>query len=146
VPEVNVPLLRKAVEWAEESHAKMQARRERLAVIKGHSWWRDMPTETVMDADDEYEWDQNHWRMPVERSGVDCGSACCIAGWVATQVDPDFAAGRNAKGEVVDSAAAAEIAREALGLSVGAGVSLFHSENSIEDVRSIAERIAGERL
>ena len=80
MPEVNIPLLRKAVEWAE-------------------------------------------------------AEALCIAGKVAFDLTGNMS--------YFD---AEPIAREALGLDNGQAIRLFNQWNDIEDVRRIAEDIAGERL
>lgn len=121
---VNIPLLRKAVEWAEAEAAKPEG---------------------------ESEWYQGFWlSTPIG----DCGTAYCIAGWVAQHVDPRYAL-RSA----ADGVHACDIAGDALGLPnpepswVHMGLTgrhamqpLFSGGNSIEDVRRIAESIAGERL
>lgn len=126
--EVNIPLLRKAVEWAEAEAAK--------------------PFETR-------EWDQTFWALPASpndpnvcgnpfqsqavldrlRGEVDCGTKFCVAGWIV-----------HAAGEAVLYYDAATRAAELLGVTIDAADALFVADNSIEDVRRIAEELAGERL
>ena len=116
---VNIPLLRKAVEWAEAEAAK--------------------PPELC-------EWEQNYYsvdphkhRIPISRpatgeritKAAECGTCYCIAGYVSVMA-----------GKV----ATAENAQALLGLDDDDAYALFHFENTIEDVRRIAEDIAGERL
>jgi hypothetical protein len=129
--EVNIPLLRKAVEWAEAEAAKPAPLRE---------------------------WEQNFWYLPpevraerLEKRGDDfterereayqkapeCGTCYCIAGYVASQLGHDFS---TSGWEVED------VAAEALGLDLDQSDDLFDGRNTIEDVRRIAEEIAGERL
>lgn len=118
-PEVNIPLLRKAVEWAEAEAAKP----------KSQSLWH-----------------QGAWS---ETAG--CGTAYCIAGYVAQVVDARYEQSQNVEGVHVSNFAA-----EALGIggqvdSCGqenctCTVDLFSASNTIADVRRIAEDIAGERL
>jgi hypothetical protein len=110
--QVNIPLLRKAVEWAEAEATKPPTRR---------LWW------------------QGDYRMETA-----CGTAFCIAGYVGQMLDD-----RYAETTFVDGTHVADFAAEALGIDADCadGVDgLFSSNNSIEDVRRIAEEIAGERL
>lgn len=115
---VNIPLLRKAVEWAEAEAAKPT----------GGLWiqqlWYTRPDATGYEADLR------------ERNGLtpECGTSYCIAGFVCD------VEGIDALGYWDVSAA------KALGLSVSQCVPLFHASNTIADVRRIAEDIAGERL
>ena len=113
---VNIPLLRKAVEWAEAEAQKPYA---------------------------DCAWHQAAYVLPKEiASGAgksrDCGTCYCIAGYVASLVDPGY--------EYVNDMAAPAIALEALGLDAYGDRGLFAPNNTIEDVRRIAEEIAGERL
>jgi hypothetical protein len=104
--EVNIPLLRKAVEWAEAEAAKPEGGL----------------------------WDQS-WYITDDNA---CGTSYCIAGWVNVQN------GAEGYDQITDTSAAAE----SLGIPVWRGEDghLFDGGNSIEDVRRIAEEIAGERL
>lgn len=118
---VNIPLLRKAVEWAEAEAAK--------------------PPELCEWDQGAYRW-VNPWMYGMKSR--ECGTCYCIAGYVTSLVNEDFANG----GAVPDPA---EIAADALGIerfngTADAGAHLFSDDNSIEDVRRIAEQIAGESL
>lgn len=109
---VNIPLLRKAVEWAEAEAAKGE-----------------------MSA-----WDQTTF---VETRAL-CGTAYCIAGYIGQMLDPAFVASAWSGEDLVS-----DVAAEALGIAPSTGITpghLFYSGNTIEDVRRIAEDLAGERL
>lgn len=130
---VNIPLLRKAVEWAE-------AEAERPLHLR--------------------EWDQAAWlRTPEDRQwtlqadgfvgdGVvteeqlsECGTTYCIAGFVGQTLDSRYKNSMSVRGVHVS-----DFAAEALGLSPTEANVLFDAENDIETVRIIAEDIAGEQL
>jgi hypothetical protein len=64
--EVNIPLLRKAVEWAEAEAAKPRA---------------------------ECQWYQRFWVTPAVCVGRDCGTCFCIAGYVGQALDARYADG-----------------------------------------------------
>lgn len=108
--EVNVPLLRKAVEWVEE--------------------------QDKLDADDCM-WSQELWRW----SKGDCGTTFCVAGYVAQLVEP-----RYADRDYVNDVHISTRGQRALGLSDEDAAHLFCADNTAEDVRAIAEHIAGEPL
>jgi hypothetical protein len=117
---VNIPLLRKAVEWAEAEAMK--------------------PPELC-------EWNQQMFvsgetATSRQRMGkaTDCGTCYCIAGWVALQV------GEDPRGIDPDSVAAKALGIPNNWLDEGLNEHLFDASNSIEDVRRIAESLAGERL
>lgn len=124
--EVNIPLLRKVVEWAEAEHAKG----------KNHAGF---PLG---------EWYQGHW---VTWSASPCGTSYCIAGYVGILEDDRLAElakeGRwsytHEDGEYVSSWT---VAQKALGLTQFQAADLFKATNTITQVRAIAERIAGEAL
>jgi hypothetical protein len=130
-PNVNIPLLRKAVEWAEAEAAK--------------------PWELS-------EWNQSMWAMPASalvryhdgaKKAPECGTCYCIAGFVSSlhaaevRADGDCADLLDADGFVIEED---EYAQNALGLTERQANTLFRASNTIEDVRRIAESIAGERL
>lgn len=119
--EVNIPLLRKAVEWAEAEAAK--------------------PAELC-------EWVQADYRVEPARAqsmydkAPGCGTCYCIAGFVGAQLDA-----RYTQKNLVDGVHVNEFAAKALGINLTeADNDLFHEDNTIEDVRRIAEELAGERL
>lgn len=129
-PHVDVPLLRKVVEWAEVEAKKPFMER---------AWYQDAyymrPGEHVFNPE-------------TEKSEIRCGTAYCIAGWtVAETLGPDEA--MNFSGDVVTSAGefirdCEERALEMLNISTDHG--LFDCSLTIEEVRAIAEKIAGEPL
>ena len=120
MPDVNIPLLRKCVEWAEAE---------------------------AMKPDELRNWEQNYYSVepdqyPIARPirGVgqvevqkapSCGTCYCIAGYASYLSE-----------KVPGSVAGAEV----LGLNSSDARVLFDEENTIEDIRRIAESIAGERL
>ncbi|MGH3499832.1 MAG: hypothetical protein ACRDQA_02845 [Nocardioidaceae bacterium] len=124
----NIGLLRKAVEWVEEQDA-------------------------LAKRGEKSEWEQIAWfipsgtRVPTFAAPQTCGSACCVAGYIATQtgaawVDSDAVISPES-GEVVS---AHDYAEERLGIDPLGSDILFHSDNTAEDIRRIAEQLAGERL
>lgn len=119
--EFNLPLLRKAVEWAESEARK--------------------PIE-------QSEWCQEFFAVLGRRIGRDCGTAYCIAGYVAEQAGlPSFdssVTAMNLLGIELEDAWGNFDWDERTGHH-----GLFAASNSIEDVREIAEQIArkyGEEL
>lgn len=135
--EVNIPLLRKAVEWAEAEAAKPDQRYS--------NWLQD----TFI-----YEPDKATAYFvvnPIRAS--DCGTCFCIAGFIANETlrpgETLTASGiETADGRVVSYDHRAE---EELGLPIGQWFNteerhLFDDNNSIEDVRRLAEELAGEKL
>ncbi len=110
--DVNIPLLRKAVEWVEEQDA---------LPIETRSW---MQREIILP---EAHRIHSHGHQP------GCGTAFCIAGYVADQVRPG-----------IGWEEAIPVAEQALGLP--RGHNLFMMTNSAKTIREVAERIAGERL
>jgi hypothetical protein len=127
--EVNVPLLRKVVEWV-EAEDKLDPRRR--------------------------EWDQENVIVPEDVRVRDfghepgCGTAYCAAGAVAAMVDERFVNARyNRWGYVqLDSGewiSAIGTASRALGIE-GVEHSLFRAYNTASNIRAEAERLAGERL
>lgn len=119
--QVNIPLLRKAVEWAEAEAAKPFADSE---------WEQRFYVISADDAGENTPWG----RIRLQKS-PECGTCYCIAGWTAQQESP--------QSPMYDSR---DIATAALGLNIGQADALFHASNTIENVRRIAENIAGERL
>lgn len=136
--EVNVPLLRKSVEWAEAEAAK------------GHllsEWYQG---QWVVKNPATYEFLDG----PLESTGgrytksPECGTCFCIAGFtVANELGEEAVAEMmqnpysNPYGVFVNESAA-----NLLGLNPQQASRLFDACNDIEDVRAIAEEIAGERL
>ncbi len=131
--EVNTPLLRKALEWAKAESEKPRALRE---------------------------WDQTYYIMPKtleeledynpgtsrvarrdfvaeyrETKDESCGTAFCIAGYVANITTGNMAYHR-----------AGSIAEKELGLNATQSARLFDATNSIEELEQMFEEFTGERL
>lgn len=131
-PTVNIPLLRKAVEWAEAEAAKGFERSE---------WYQaDWVVTPEMRA--EFARVQRaHGAtqvLGVASKAPECGTCYCIAGYVTHEIEA-VPVGSNHPSWI-------DIARPALGLNEHQADQLFAANNTIEDVRRIAESIAGERL
>lgn len=122
--EPNIPLLRKAVEWVEAQDQLPVQTRE----------WRQ---EDFVAPE--------HERVNYYGHDVGCGTAYCVAGWVAAQVHPELEHRYFARvnGEVLYSD---DVAMQQLGLDAEQAGVLFSPNNSAADVRKTAEWIAGERL
>ncbi len=130
---VNIPLIRKVVEWAEAEAAKPAI---------DCRWY-------------QADWSINSWtqalRLVLANAGTPmlaadfalatriepyCGTCYCIAGYVT-----------HLAGDMDDLIGVSDvIARNALGITDGQADILFNAFNTIGDVRRIAEDIAGERL
>lgn len=127
--EVNIPLLRKAVEWVEAEALKPISEREWYQA----SWRRPETVEV--------------WDEVSEKYVAHCGTAYCVAGYVGQLVNPEYQKSdwlKNEGGTPVMHVSTA--AKEALGLTTDQADRLFDAGNDVKDVRRIAEEIAGERL
>jgi hypothetical protein len=144
---VNIPLLRKAVEWAEAEAAKPEIDRQ-----WAQRRWVTTPEERARDfAEDGI---GLSYREAAETLAPHCGTAYCIAGYVGQLLEP-----RYATSVTVDGVHVSEFAAEALGIDTSGSrmwhdpyegqvvvPDLFEEDNTAADVRRIAEEIAGERL
>lgn len=154
--QVNIPLLRKAVEWAEAEAARGVASQW----YQG-SWsadYREIVSErlwngrTLPEAQDGEAWEaimRDH-RIKVEQvvAEATCGTAYCIAGYVAHVsgfVDADgwLDWERALKQLGLPSGGWATIAAALLGIDPFDAEPLFAAANTVEQVREIAEEIAG---
>lgn len=126
-PEVNIPLLRKAIEWAEAEAAKPEALCE---------WAQTMWITPRGDEQFDVSVEVSTLTTTQRGRSPECGTCFCIAGFVQFQADG-----------IVDENVA-ERAAELLGLPASGAQAhpLFAGYNTIDDVRRIAEDIAGERL
>jgi hypothetical protein len=123
--EVNVPLLRKAIEWAEAEHARVDG-----------------------------QWYQATWRRESECGTSYCigGYAAQVSGAVWSAFPAFLVAEPEDDPEWVTPDGYIEVdnrARRLLGLTFNEADDLFNAGNTIVDVRKAAERIAvreGERL
>lgn len=119
----NLPLLRKAIEWAESEAIKPRA---------------------------ESEWYQSYFAIGGEQIGRTCNTAYCVAGWIADQDGgheiAEFSIDGTSEARVAQDLLG--IASDDAWGNFGER-GLFNASNTIEDVREIAERIArryGEEL
>jgi hypothetical protein len=130
---MNIPLLRKAVEWVEEQDALATSKRK---------WYQGSWAQKRIDAA------QENVNDPF------CHTAVCVAGkialdagWVPVWDDQNeamFYADRATKNGV--TLPIEHIAARELGLDVEDANDLFDGNNQAADIRMIAESIAGERL
>jgi len=133
MPDVNIPLLRKAVEWAEAEAMKPDELCE---------WEQTMWVTTPQDQTDSRARlaesgprGRIGWMEKAAMRAPECGTCYCIAGYIAHEVE-GMAIGGSAD----------EAAGDLLGISTDNADELFNANNTIEDVRRIAESIAGEKL
>lgn len=134
--EVNIPLLRKAVEWAE-----FEAAQPAIDCHWNQGWFvlkpQDVAADLLEDAVFHDVLNADHQDVVAEH----CGTAYCIAGYVGQLLNPAYA-----KNDTVRGVHVAEFARRELGISQGDAEWLFEGSHTIEEVRSVAEHIAGEKL
>jgi hypothetical protein len=136
---IDIPQLRKVVEWAE-----VEAAKPRELSRWEQDWW----------VSDDGEWGEYdaHGDYHVMQKDPECGTCFCIAGQLVycnlnagEYLDSDTV--RNRRGNVVTTVAARAL--DLLNVTYEGMPSrfpLFSAENSIEDIREIAEELAGERL
>jgi hypothetical protein len=130
--QVNIPLLRKAVEWAEAEAAKPpeMCEWEQRRYILPRLDEADPETASAYGGLENVAREREEFGKAEE-----CGTCYCIAGYVAA-----------VSGRPFDYYSAEYVASEELGISAFGADALFCATNSIADVRRIAEEIAGERL
>jgi hypothetical protein len=130
--EVNVPLLRKAVEWVETQDQLPDIDRE---------WWQGVyvcpPISKAMFLLGEFVHNRKHYAQVAAH----CGSAYCVAGYIGQMLDQ-----RYASNDHVDGVHVSELAREALGLTEEQAGQLFAGSNTAPTIRLLAETFAGEAL
>lgn len=121
-PEVDAPLLRKAVDWVRYQ-----------ATLPGS----------------QREWNQLYWRV---ESGNDCGTTFCVAGYVCEVSGVAWERERGGASIVTPSGSTVSVQDEAcrlLGLTLDEAIVLFAASNSADDVVKTAEWImkrTGEKL
>ena len=131
--DVNIPLLRKAVEWAEAEAVKPEIDR---TWIQGT--WITRSWTAAYDMLEEVSNIEDHQLKAVAEH---CGTAYCVAGYIGQLLDERYAIVSE-----VDGVHVSEFVEQALGLDECDAEALFAGGNSIEDIRILAERFAGERL
>lgn len=129
----DIPLLRKVVDWAAHEDA-------------------------LADRDPFYlpRWVQSTWRTPAYDASRRCETAFCIAGYTVeasptarwASDDPEDALYYSALLDGGDGLPhhAQQAAQRLLGITHDQADGLFHALNTLDDVRRVASRIAGEPL
>ncbi len=121
-PSLDIPWLRKEVEWVEVEDAKPCHAPDR-------------------------EWHQGSYRWSAkdrsEAYGHPCGSTFCIAGHIA---EGDGVKWNDSFDIAADWKFVSDYAQYRLNLDERQAARLFYGDNSAADIRRIAEEIAGERL
>lgn len=148
---VNVPLLRKAVEWAESEAVKPfeqcewnQGQWITAPLTRAHTIANDECFQKFGDPGSSVFSPKEAREFYTQRVGElrhTCGTAFCIAGYIGQMIDERYAAH-----DEVDGCHVGDFAQQALGISANEADELFFAGNSIEDVRRIADWIAGEAL
>lgn len=136
---VNVPLLRKGIEWAEaEDRARTDTKPSQWDQT---SWVGGAPI-------DELSYDE--MVSSVKLTEMECGTTCCIAGWIGflTLRPGEYI---NGVGTIFNEnnvrvEHCSDRAQRELGLDNQQAWDLFYRSHDIESVRTLAESIAGERL
>lgn len=123
--EVNIPLLRKAVEWVEQQDALPKEKREWLQ-------------EYYVVVEDLRIFDLHH--------KVGCGTAYCVAGYIGAMVDERYQEGQWGGGDSTANEHVSTVAERALGLSDIQSSLLFNGSNTAARIRALAEEFAGEAL
>jgi hypothetical protein len=145
--EVNIPLLRKAVEWVEEQDKLPEAEREWDQTTWAGARFIDpndpsLVYDSYMLGSGEYYKTWDEIQRLAEQRGMTCGTAYCVAGWIGQQQDSAYKTTWNPPGKPpVD-----DFAQVVLGLTAEQADELFDEGNSAADIRRISESIAGEKL
>lgn len=124
-PNVNVPLLRKALEWVEAEAEKTTDRR----------WYQG---DWVLNIDQFTEDNPGRLAWLEERGLATCGTAYCFAGYVAQLIDE-----RYNDDLYVNDVPVSEFAAKELGLTENQSVELFYGGNQIDTIRALCELYAG---
>lgn len=133
---VDIPLLRKGLEWVEEQEALPVERRRWNQGQYVVSWRFFLDTRLTRRAFDAAA------TQPETAALLDCGTACCFAGYIAQEAEPGF----TEKSIEYQNTYARDVAVDHLGITDGQARSLFDGDNSAAAVRRICEEIAGEPL
>ncbi len=87
------------------------------------------------------EWDQRHWAIR-----TDCGTTFCFAGWACVRAGDQFRWGRSFEGprlsfamELVSDETIHYRAEKVLGLSDDQAYELFAANNTLDDLKRIAQ-------
>lgn len=157
----DIPRLRKAVEFAEATAAAGLLDADDEPSYEDFSksehtemWYQGLWSTTVLTTSEALA--RSGKIEPQELTVQDCGTAYCIAGFTISQepgyhveLDAEVIGGNVYLRETLNGSRIEnhkEIAEKLLGLTNSQAVELFSGGNSVEDVRRIAEEIAGEKL
>lgn len=145
--EPNIPLLRKTVEWAEAEAARDWRESE-----WNQGMWAVQPdrlSRWAMLRDRMGRFVKGGFRRQEQKS-AECGTCFCIAGKISYDAggEPifDFLGQASQVKLNGETQYISEVARKELGIDRRQAAQLFDGNNTIKDVRRIAEKIAGERL
>ena len=136
-PEVNIPLLRKAVEWVEFQATLPEIDREWYQaryIAPPEIMALNLIQVTTETTSPEY-------RQQLATLAHHCGTAYCVAGYVGQLASDDYK-----YTDQVGDLHVSEFARRELGITQEESQRLFAGENNAAAVRRIAESIAGEAL
>lgn len=130
---VNVPLLRKALEWVEYQASLPLIDRE----------WRQEGFITLPEniAAMMLKFTPVYEGTKLEQVANHCGTAYCVAGYVGQLLEPAYALDEFHGGQHVG-----EFAKQELGLTNGQADALFDGCNSAQTIRALCEQFAGEAL
>ena len=128
---VDIPLLRKGLEWAEAEAAKP---------IEDCEWHQGRWKADPKDLTHLIRIDPETSAMVITdiQKSASCGTCFCLAGYLMNEAGIEF--------NNIDGSENEDKASELLGITPTQGRRLFAGGNSIKDLRTIAETIAGERL
>jgi len=140
---VNIPLLRKAVEWVEHQATLPEIDRE---WDQGFYVLHPLGRARIMLAEQEGRAQRlTHRDLEqvdhIYEVAAHCGTAFCVAGYVGQLADD-----RYVRSDSVGGVHVSDFAKELLGISYSDSERLFDGNNTAADVRRIAEEIAGQRL
>lgn len=143
-PQPDIPMLRKAVEWVEFQAALPEIDREWVQesyLTRPHDRALALAHAAVYNRIQRRLMAYNEISQVAARVEPHCGTAYCVAGYVAAYVDRRYVGT-----DLVDGVHSSFVATQALGITHEQARDLFHGSNSAEKVRRVAERIAGEPL
>jgi hypothetical protein len=137
-PTVNIPLLRKAVEWVEFQASLPEIDREwdQSRYITSSDLRARILIEVTHNGDDF-----SQYYPQLAAISNHCGTAYCVAGYIGQMHDERYKYEDQIGGTHVST-----YAMDLLGIDKDDGHALFMGDNTAADVRRIAERIAGEPL
>jgi hypothetical protein len=131
--EINIPLLRKAVEWVEAQDALPEIDSE---WFQGNYVLGPAAKALYLVGREHRSEIQN-----LHQVAAHCGTVYCVAGYIGQLTDE-----RYKHSDIVGGVHVSAVAERELGLTYGQAQELFHGSNSAAHIRELAERFAGEAL